>query len=58
MNTYLALDAYTADVIVARHAYRADTAVANGLCGTCKHRKRDQARRLCWTCRHAGVSSR
>lgn len=58
MNTYLALDAYNADALAARLAYRADTAVHEGFCGSCKTRKRDQARRLCWACRHNGVSSR
>jgi hypothetical protein len=60
MKTYPSLDAYNADVTAAREAYAADMAVREGLCADCKWRKRDKAgrKRLCTTCRRAGVKSR
>ena len=58
MNLYLRLEDFNADNLAARHAYRSDMAVQDGRCGQCMTRKRDQTRRLCWTCRHSGVSSR
>lgn len=58
MKTYPTLAAYTADVVAARKAYAADMAVADGLCATCKTRKKDQHHRLCHTCRRSGVKSR
>lgn len=58
MNAYRHLNDFNRDTLAARHAYRADTAVHEGFCGSCKTRKRDQSRRLCWACRHNGVSSR
>lgn len=36
MSRYLTLIAYTADILAARRAYRADRAVADGLCAVCK----------------------
>lgn len=57
MNTYT-ISGFNADNLAARHAYRSDMAVQDGHCGSCMTRKRDQTRRLCWTCRHTGVSSR
>ena len=58
MNVYRRIEDFNADNLAARRAYRADTAVHNGYCGSCTHRKREHHRRLCWTCRHVGVSSR
>lgn len=60
MKTYATLAAYNADVEAARNAYAADMAVQDGLCGECKTRKRDKAgrKRLCTTCRRAGVKSK
>ena len=58
MNAYRYIDEFNRDTLAARHAYHADIAVQDGLCGTCKTRKRDQRRRLCWSCRHTGVASR
>lgn len=60
MKTYPSLAAYNADVQAARDAYSADMAVQVGLCADCKTRKRDKAgrKRLCTTCRRAGVKSK
>lgn len=58
MNIYRCLGDFNADQLAARRAYRSDMAVQEGRCGQCMNRKRDQNRRLCWTCRHSGVSSR
>jgi hypothetical protein len=58
VNTYLSLDAYTADVIAAREAYAADMAVQNGLCAVCETRKKDGHMRRCWKCRRSGVQSK
>lgn len=60
MNAYPALAEYNRDTLAARHAYHADIAVQDGLCASCKWRKRDTAgrKRLCTTCRRSGVSSR
>lgn len=60
MNAYQSIDRFNAEALAARHAYHADIAVQDGLCASCKWRKRDTAgrKRLCTTCRRSGVSSR
>jgi hypothetical protein len=52
---YPTLAAYTTGVIRARHAYRADRHVEDGVCAVCGRRKRDATNsRRCWTCSHDG----
>lgn len=44
------LEAYTAEVVAARHEY---VITAEHLCLACENRKRDGGRPLCWACRKA-----
>lgn len=48
----MSIEDYTAGVIAARDAYRADRLVEQGICASCERRKRDWWPRKCWTCRH------
>lgn len=47
---YPSIEAYTADVIAARDAYRADQLAAEGICPTCEKNQRDDHSQ-CRACR-------
>ncbi len=55
---YDSIAAYTADVVAARLAYRADRLAADGLCVSCERRRRDRSCRVCRDCRRQAAKDR